>query len=554
MFRSIVSDFYLRRSNLTNHYPPIEVQVFRKNFEAWKKTVSSKNVQTMTCDDSSISETIIEMLQTQKDNENSQIDENSISLLNTASIDLDDFDTQMSPLIYSDSDTEENENDINVNRNVIHSSSESSEQTSSIIACNQEHAAKNRYQAHSPKSTVTRKYFDKSTTNNNKRMNYKQLSVTINSTRVSDNNTKNVTNKLSPFMEDDDDNDEILCLINERSRRRISSTSDVQIISDRSSPITISSSSTTDDNKNDKHSGKNKNETETQFADGEPSSSPDLFSSFNTTRTEIPAENLEKSKIPKTLQDLFGAPDECDDIDLSTHSNADVFEITRNNIFENILCSAQDRITPTIQQNNKKQSACTTVKCTTNRNCLSGVRVVLPKLDEQQVERIRNELQSQSNSQVIEIIEKPDDFIDLTSSQNDIDNLVDTDFIGRNIERTPERKQDLTPSTRSCLKRSSTCEDKTNDVKRRRIPLDEAGWISTKRSPSATGTPHSRRRLEKWLNRTKESETSDCTARVSKPRNLCKEFKSKANSRRRRKCTSSTTNTQSPNIFSDPDD
>lgn len=520
------------------------------NFETWKGTVNPKTVQSMAGDDSSVSQTIIEMQRTENDNENSQIDENSTLLLNTASIDLDDFDTQMSPLIYSDSETEENENGINVNRNVIQSSCESSQQPSSTIACNQEHAAKNRYEAQSQKSVVTRKY--KTTVNNNKRMNYKELSVTMNSRRVSNsNNTKKVTNELSTFMNDDDD--ESPCLINERSRRRFSSTSDVQIISDKSSPIVISSNSTIDDNKNDNQLGKSKNEIETQFVADEPTLSPDLFSSFNSTQTEIPDENLEKSKKPKTLQDLFGAPDECDDIDLSTHSNADVFEITKNNVFENILCSAKNRITPTIRQN-KKRPACTMVQCATNRNCLSGLRIVLPKLDEQQVERIRNELQSQSNSQVIEIIDKPVDVIDLTSSQKDIDNLMDSDFIGRNIERTPERKQELTPSTRSCLKRSSTCEDKTNDEKRRRIPLDDAGWISTKRSPSATGTPHSRRRIEKWLNRTKESETSDHQVKVSKPRNLCKEFKSRAKSRKRRSCIWSTTDTQSPNIFSDPDD
>lgn len=540
---------------MTNHYPPIDAQVFRKNFETWKETVNLTTVQTMTCDDSSVSERMIEMLQTQKDNDNSQIDENSTSLLNTASIDLDDFDTQMSPLIYSDSDAEENENHINVNRNVIPSSSESSEQTSSIIiACNQEHAAKNLHLAQSLKSTVKRNYFDKSTTNNNKRMNYKQLSVTINSSRVSKlSNIKKVRNELSTLMTKDDGDDEIQCLINERSRRRISSTSDVQIISDRSSPITISSNSTTDDSKNVEQLEKNKSEIETQFTADEPSSSPDLFSSFNTTRTEIPDENLKKNKQPKTLQDLFGAPDECDDIDLSTHSNVDVFEITKNNVFENILCSAKNRITPTIQPN-EMRPACTTVKCASNRNCLSGLRIVLPKLDERQVERIRNELQSQSNSQVIEMIAKPVDVIDLTSTQNDIDNLIDSDFIGQNIERTPDKKQELTPSTRSCLKRSSTCDDKTDDEKRRRIPLDDAGWISIKRSPSATGTPHSRRRLEKWLNRTRESETSDHPVKVSKPRNLCKEFKSRANSRKRGECTSSTTDTQSPNIFSDPDD
>lgn len=538
------------------HYPPINAEVFQTNYREWKDRIQKSVAVEDTIDCSGTSLSSVEWTKTQKDPITySNDDEDDIPIPDIACTDdLNDFDTQMSPLIYYDSDSDDGENAENSPINVIQSSSESSQQMTPDIACNQEHAAKVKHsQAHSPtKKTTPRK---SSTTNNNKRMSYKQLSITINSNNRDSQNIGRRSHVLPGTTDLDSQKRNI--------SRRISSTSDIQVISEKSdSPITISSNSQGSQSQMDITHDKDPTELETQLHTNELCMSPDLFSSFNSTRTDIPNENetnsTKQQTKSKTMQDLFGAPDECDDIDLS-NSNVDIFEITKNNVFENVLCSAKDKITPTIPPESQRQRLSEKTKYLgRNSNCLSGLRVAISKLDDQQIKEIQNRLQSKSQSQQVTVVEpNPNDTIDLTNTQIQDDvQVIDSDEVKiiRDVERTPERKRELTPSTRSCLKRNSVTKNESNE-KKRRTP-SSSGWFTTRSSPKVTGTPLSRRRLDKWLTRTTANNVSEDSSKVSKPRNLFKEFKSNRSSNRiRNKCAPSTSiAAHSPNIFSDQDD
>lgn len=501
------SDFYLRhpQNELRKQNQLIDAEEFQKNYDIWK--VSAMNVSRLVAD-SSETASLTGLKEAQNDDDDDD-DQTITSILNTASTDFDDFDTQMSPLIYSESDTDTLSDEENVKNERRKDSSDRNQRTK--IVRNQEHAAvlRDKAECSSNKTTIT--------TNTNKRLNYKQLSITINSNRIK-KKVANNSNKTG---------------IKSNVYRRISNASDIQILSEISmSPITISSSSAEGNSNIECHK---QSEHEKNIG----MNSPDLFSSLDSSKSEL----FNQKQTEDTIQKLFGAPDDCDDIDLMSNSAVDIFEITKNNVFSNVLCSANDKITPTIQANKKSNS-----RTERDRNCLSGLRVVLPKLDEQQVEIIRSQLQSQSR--LIERKQIPNDIVDLTNSQTvDYVKIIDSNDTKNidDLERTPERKRELTPSTRSCLKRHSI-NMRNSDHKKLRTP-SKFGWISTRRPQQLSGTP-SRRRLEKWL----DNDASPKLTKIAKPKNLINEFKSKSKNRPQRKCSLLNVVTQSPNIFSDPDD
>lgn len=559
------STFYMRRlcNQLGSQYPSINAKHFQSDFSDWKANVyDTQPVETnaFVDDDSSP----IELLPNPINKSLVSVASEELSILNVACTDFSDFDTQMSPLIYSDSDESihcDNDSQINLqnSQNVISLS------LTPEIACNQEHAARARNSTkESSSSTLSarivtptkRKSSDlfEKVSPASKRLNYRQLPIKIssNGTKSDSKPETNLFRKrkqtCSSSVESDNNSMQNSSKTNRRMAysRSTSSTSDVQIISDHASIITISSSE-------EQPLSDSKNEKETEFDTGTGTvthcPSPDLFNSFISVKSE-PATQT-KSSTPSsqdkqqdatenTFTAVFGPPDECDDIDLLSSKNGDIFEITKNSVFDNVLCSANDRITPF------KGTSTQNLKVSSNTSCLSGLKIKLPIFDGHRVAEIQNdilaELQSSQKSSSTD-----DSVVDLTlnESQNIIE--VSSDDSNRNREKTPERKLDLTPSTRSCLKPNSSIE------KRKRSSYVRHGWLSTSRT-SPQSTPQSRRRLDRWRKRLNELHPDE-NVKVTKPRKLFDEFKSNAKSsqRIRQKNLPSTSTHESPNIFSDHD-
>lgn len=551
-----------------SQFPPIKPEDFQNDFDAWKNAMGNTVSVKFHSNAIDIDSSPVDSLSQPNNQTVSTVAD--VSLLNTATTEFSDFDTQMSPLIYSDSDHGDDEQD---------SQSASQRTMTPDIACNQEHAArKTRYSTkestqNSNRSHVTptkrslRSNFDRISPTG-KRLNYKQLPIKINST-----DTKSKTylfrSKKQPQANSTVVNDTESQFVPKRNTRSTSSASDVQIISQKTlSPIVIS---TSEDDRSEAPPDAQKIELNSDFS----CPSPDLFSSFTSARSDVLSQkvlNNQENQIEHqndvqndTFREVFGAPDECDDIDLLSNTNVDIFEITKNSVFDNVLCSADDKITP-LKRSQKMRS---TPKNTSPRsmNCLSGLRVILPRLNHHQVEQIQNGLMSQESqlsqqqpqqqSQLSpSILSASDDVIDLTAHETQKIIEINSDDSVQNREKTPERKQELTPSTRSCLKRYAD-DRSTTEERRKKSPYARLGWLTSSRtSPRSTNvdtTPQSRRRLDKWRKRTDEANLNvDEIAKVSKPRNLFNEFKSKSKpNHRSRHDIPSTSHAQSPIIFSD---
>lgn len=550
-----------------SQFPPIKSEDFQIDFDAWKNTKA---------DTAPVDSNEIELNSSPINHPNNQTVSSiaDVSLLNTACTDFSDFDTQMSPLVYSDSE----HGDDDLANQIQFTQNDSQLIMTPEIACNQEHAARAR--ASTKESTQNRsKFYTTPTKRNlrthferispaNKRLNYKQLPIKINSngkTNIKSKTylfrTKKQPQSNSTMLNEDSESDRLFkSSRNTRNRSTSSTSADVQIISQRTlSPIVIS---TSEDDRSD--APKNGQATEFNTEIGCPS--PDLFSSFTSARSDAQSQQLannqeiqiekkdETETETETFREVFGAPDECDDIDLLSNTNIDIFEITKNSVFDHVLCSANDKITPL----KCSQGRSTQKKSSPTMNCLSGLRVILPRLNNHQVEQIQNELitQSQSSSpsqSPTQILSTSDDIIDLTAHETQTIIEINSNDSVRSREKTPERKQELTPSTRSCLRRHAD-DRSTTEERRKKSPYSRLGWLTSSRtSPRIGDTPQSRRRLDKWRRRTDESNLKpDDIAKVSKPRNLFKEFKSKSkSSQKSRHDIPSTSTAKSPIIFSD---
>lgn len=563
------SDFYLRRlcNQCGSQFPPINSQDFQTDFEAWMThmvdTVPNEvneNSLPLELGPSPNNQTIA-----------SVTNDDSVSLLNTACAEFNEFDTQMSPLIYSDSEGSTNGDDGTFGQIQDSQHDDSQRIMTPEIACNQEHAAKTR--------TRTRKAsLNNSTTHTTpikrilrsnhdrispacKRLNYKQLPIKINLNRKTDIKSKTYLfrTKKHPLINSTVFFQGESQVAGPSCHPSTSNTSDVQVISQAElSPIVIS---TSDD---ERYDGPKEDDTvkETQFQSELRFPSPDLFNSFSSAQSDVLSQkvistpnnqidnNDQRDKETDMFREVFGAPDECDDIDLLSNTNVDIFEITKNNVFDNVLCSADDKITPI-----KKSVKSTPKKLSQTISCLSGLRVVLPRLNGQQLEKIQNDLLSQSQlASTVHSLDDDDDddVIDLTANDTQKIIEINSDESVRNREITPERKQELTPSTRSCLKRNPEHRSFT-DERRKKSPYSRLGWLTTSRSSTKDGTPQSRRRLERWRKRTSEANLdADDATRTTRPRNLFQEFKSKTRQKSRYDIPSTST-AQSPNIFSDPE-
>lgn len=546
-----------------SQFPPIKPDDFQIDFDAWKNAMG--NTVPLDSNAIDVDSSPVDLLSQPNNQTISTVAD--VSLLNTATTEFSDFDTQMSPLIYSDSEHGDDDQD---------SQSASQRTMTPDIACNQEHAA--RKTRNSTKESIRncnrlhrtpikrnlRINFDRISPTG-KRLNYKQLPIKINSTDAK-SKTYLFRSKKQPQANSTVMNDtESVCqFMAKRNTRSTSNASDVQIISQKTlSPIVIS---TSEDDRSEAPPNSQKIELNSDIS----CPSPDLFGSFTSARSDALSQKLLNNQENRnehrndvqndTFREVFGAPDECDDIDLLSNTNVDIFEITKNSVFDNVLCSADDKITPLKRSPNLRS---TQKKSSTSMNCLSGLRVILPRLNHHQVEQIQNELISQQSelsqeqqSQPPPILSASDDVIDLTAHETQKIIEINSDDSVQNREKTPERKQELTPSTRSCLKRYAD-DRSTTEERRKKSPYARLGWLTSSRTSPRTNnvdtTPQSRRRLDKWRKRTDEGNlNADEIVNVSRPRNLFNEFKSKSKPNlRSRHDIPSTSNAQSPIIFSD---
>lgn len=542
-----------------SQFPPITPENFQIDFNAWKNAMAD----TATLNPDAIDDDLSPIELLPNPNNQTVCSVADVSLLNTACTDFSDFDTQMSPLVYSDSEHGDDDH--------IQDSQNSQRMMTPEIACNQEHAAKkratakestrssSRFAAITPTKRSLRIYSERISPAN-KRLNYKQLPIKFKTNGKTNLNfktylfrSKQQPQANSTVINETDSECQFKPSCSTRGRST-SSTSDVQIISQKTlSPIVISTSE-------DEQLEASKEVADTEFNSEISCPSPDLFSSFTSARSDVlsqqvksPKNQTENEVETDTFREVFGAPDECDDIDLLSNTNVDIFEITKNSVFDNVLCSADDKITPLKRTQNQSIQK----KSCPSMNCLSGLRVVLPRLNNQQVEQIQNVLTSQTQSQSqsqssIQIRPTSDDVVDLTAQESQKIIEINSDDSIQSREKTPECKQELTPSTRSCLKRNGS------EDRRKKSPYSRLGWLtSTRTSPRSHNqggdTPQSRRRLDQWRKRTDEGNlNADDVAKVTKPRNLFKEFKSKSKpNQKSRYNIPSTSTAQSPIIFSD---
>lgn len=564
---------------LGSQFPPISTENFQTNFEAWKTIncdtvpLESKRTQSpFTLDDDLSS---IELLPPPNnrtlDTTATTVANDEISILNIAHTNFSDFDTQMSPLIYSDSEDSAHSSSADIEN----PPSINSQQFTPDIICNQEHAAKalnttkstvqmNSNRQITPVKRALRTLHDKISPS--KRLNYKQLPIEIRSSSCRRSLSKTYlfrTKKLNKMVDsteiDKCESQSMVKMTQSNRLHSISSTSDCKIVSqigENLSPIVISTSSE-DFVPQSSQEANNQNKNQSPREAGN-CPSPDLFNSFSSIQSDaLSQQQQQQQQIVSSqkslcdgqdeaanespLRDVFGAPDECDDIDLLSNTNVDIFEITKNSVFDNVLCSANDRITPF------KTGETSNLSPNLNVSCLSGLRMVLPKSNSSDAGQIHCSSSAVALQRLSQNLSTDDVLVDLTANESQKVIEISSEDSVRNVEKTPERKQPLSPSTRSCLKRQPTGES-NGDERKCKTPRSKSGWTSVKTS-SKTDTPKSRRRLDKWIQR-----TDILNIQTTRPRNLCEEFKSTSRGDRiSRRNMPSTSTAKSPTIFSDPE-
>lgn len=347
-------------------------------------------------------------------------------------------------------------------------------------------------------------------------------------------------------------------------------TSDIQLVQeDNMTPITISSSADTLIASQNESFVYNPNFTTQSFQ-----ASPDIFSSFTeqtevtsiaganstpSTSPPIPAgqskfvDNQSKFDGSQTIctQDIF---DESQDIVNTTNpiqalntTTSDIFEITRNNVFHNVLkVNNADAMTPVKNSDNVIPT----------KSCFSGVRLILPRLKSDEILELQREVaQRARNSQTV----SSEDLIDLTAESQLNAEISSEDGVAMvDVEKTPQRKRPLTPTTRSCVRRSSDeIYISSDDDTPSKSTSTRSGWLSKRTSnvTSPYATPHSRRRLDKWFplrtNTTNSNRASKCTQSVLQPRNI---FEKRRPKQIEHLQSNSRSMLESPSIFSSDDE
>lgn len=341
--------------------------------------------------------------------------------------------------------------------------------------------------------------------------------------------------------------------------------SDIQLVQEEHmTPITISSSSTSPAIA----------PPNVIFSAQRQQESPDIFDSSTEQEHDEAASAIVSNSSPSTspipagqsrfaaVQTEFDGSDTictqdiiADSQDIANTSNpvdalctttSDIFEITKNNIFHNVLrVNDAEDATPAKHSDN----------VTPIKSCFSGVRLVLPRLKSDEILELQREVSQRAQEQSDSTNEISDELIDLTAeSQLNMAISIEDVGIDANVEKTPQRKRPLTPSTRSCVRQSNDIYISSDDEGPSKTPT-RSGWIkkrtSTVTSPHAT--PRSRRRLDKWFpsRASHSSDASKSLHSVLQPRNIFGTMESKQMQRLR---ASGRSMPESPSLFSSDDE
>lgn len=366
---------------------------------------------------------------------------------------------------------------------------------------------------------------------------YHKLCIEIKETLENETRGKNSrrdksSKQVEPIEEIDDQSISILNSLTTQSGLRKRSTPDVQIFSQKiPSPITVRSSSS------ENRDIMGVDSSDTNFDSEMISSSPDLFnetldnSNHNTKNRrcqKVTDENDDKNIMYDTEDDIFNHIVNFDEsrnsISKLTTKTTDIFEITKNNVFPNVLRVRSDTTitpVPNISWN---------VSATKVSTCFSGIKVAVPGCSSV-TEEAGPSIKRQSGELKNNPKKNDESFIDLTATSTPLLTTADREKLNGysssdeieiistppELETTPKRKQQLTPSTRSCLKRLAEPHDLV-DAKAKTTSPNKSGWIHSKRSlvrrSLNNGTPT--RRSLRYPQSTH-----------AKPRNIVNEFDNK---------------------------
>lgn len=480
---------------------------------------------------------------------------------------FDDFETQMSPLIYdsSDSEAEDNACDVTIDMSETESPAQSKcnrtnpkTKDKEISQSEDGGAIKRILRSHARKRNWTESQ-SKTKKSHDTRRNKKGESKTLNRAEESSSSNSMTTTTATITTAR---TSRILTRARARqwsdtiSWSEETSASDIQVVQEgHMTPITISSSSDSPPNTVTYERGANLNNT-IQSAQ----SSPDIFGSFIEQEQSQPVHAADASSQPSTspipagqsrfaaddsrsictqdfLVDSQDSADTTNPVDALCTTTSDIFEITKNNVFHNVL---------QVNDGDKHSDSIRPAK-----SCFSGVRVILPRLKSDEILELQRGVSQQAlsspNDTSGELIDlTAESQLNTTTGSEDKATDVDAD-----IEKTPQRKRPLTPSTRSCVRRLNDEICISSDDEPTPSNRPRSGWL-TKRSSTVTSphaTPRSRKQLEKWFpsHTGRSSGARRSLQSVLQPRNIF----DKTNGSNR---TTSTTTLESPSIFSSDDE
>lgn len=276
--------------------------------------------------------------------------------------------------------------------------------------------------------------------------------------------------------------------------------SDVQILTQNpTSPIVLSSDSVESVIRNGQSSPEILSPTPSVPATRANTNEEDLLRILSQN---LFSEALPSQSTPTTSRDNFGTPN--------------TFEITRNSAFPNRLrVRGGDSVTPTMENETPRSS----------KKCSREVRIILPKLNEEQIQELQEN--SRRNAEAV---------VDLTNSHTPADADLDTAALVID-DRTPEKRLELTPSKRSCVRgerRNSAHSPQTSP------------WLKKRNAnPYENYTPKSRRKLEKWFFSINNNDIPRPPA--LKPRTILQKPRNRRIEKRRSRI-------DSPSIFSSDDE
>lgn len=242
---------------------------------------------------------------------------------------------------------------------------------------------------------------------------------------------------------------------NTKKRNVTQNSSDIQILTQRDqSPIVISSDSR------------------------EPisESSPHVFSPIepvSIVQMNSNEDDLLKILSQNVFSEAFPIQSTPIENEIRTNDTPNTFEITKNSAFPHRLQLRDGiNVTPASLSETPRSN-----------HSFTKVRVLVPKLNEKQISDFQKKLREEKDN---------NDIFDLTSNTESIqDEQIASSGEIFTVDKTPEKRLQLTPSTRSCVRSKWTNSGKSPQT---------SPWIKRRNSIVNEGyTPKSRRKLEKWF-------------------------------------------------------